>query len=317
MQSVIDIVLPVFGLILVGFFAGRVGVLGQDSTEALNKFVYWFALPALFFVGMSRAPVAEAFDPAYIATFLAGAAVAAATVVVVARLALRGGAADTAMGAFIGGFSNSGYMGIPFFAAAFGAAGQLPVIVVSVLNGAVIVSIAAVAVELAQNRSAGLLRAIGEAGRAVISNPLIAAMAGGILWSGAGLGMPRAFAVFFDLLGACAGPCALFAVGLFLAGQPVAALVDRRHLAETCWITAVKLIVQPGATWVIGSLLGLPPFWLAGAVLGAAFPAGATAFVIAQRHGVYVERSSAIILLSTILSLPTLSVAMLLLDPRP
>ena len=227
MQAVIDVVLPVFGLILLGFLAGRVGVLGQESTEALNRFVYWFALPALFFVGMSRAPVSEAFDPAYIATFLSCAAIASATVVVVARLAFRGGAAQTTMGAFIGGFSNSGYMGIPFFAAAFGAAGQLPVIVVSVLNGAVIVSIAAVAVELAQNRSAGLLRAIGEAGRSVISNPLIAAMAAGILWSGAGLGMPRAFTVFFDLLGACAGPCALFAVGLFLAGQPAAALVDR------------------------------------------------------------------------------------------
>ena len=317
MQAVIDVVLPVFGLILVGFLAGRIGVLGQDSTQALNKFVYWFALPALFFAGMSRAPVADVFDPAYIVTFLAGAAVAAATVVLVARIALRGSAAETAMGAFLGGFSNSGYMGIPFFAAAFGAAGQLPVIVVSVLNGAVVVSVAAVAVELAQNRSAGLARALAEAGRAVISNPLIAAMACGLLWSGAGLGMPRAAVVFLDLLGACAGPCALFAVGLFLAGQQTRVLLDRAHLAEIGWITAVRLVVQPCATWVVGSLLGLPPFWLAGAVLGAAFPAGATAFVIAQRHGVYVERSSAIILLSTILALPTLSVAMLLLDPRP
>jgi predicted permease len=39
--------------------------------------------------------------------------------------------------------------------------------------------------------------------------------------------------------------------------------------------------------------------------------------VLAQRHGVYVERCSAIILLSTALSLPTLSIAMIVLDPRP
>lgn len=316
MQAVVDVVLPVFALILVGFLAGRFGVLGQESTQALNKFVYWFALPALFFAGMSRAPVAAVLDGLFIATFLGGVAICAA-VVVLARPIFRGSAGETAMAAYIGGFSNSGYMGIPFFAAAFGAGGQLPVIVASVLNGAVVVSLAAIAVELAQNRAGGLARACTEAGRAVIANPLIAAMGGGMLWSWSGLGMPRAAWVFLDLLGACAGPCALFAIGLFLAGQQGRALLDRQRAAEVAWITGVKLIVQPCATWALGTLLGLPPFWLAGAVLAAAFPAGATAFVIAQRHDVYVERSSAIILLSTALSLPTLSLAMLLLDPRP
>jgi predicted permease len=317
MQAVVDVVLPVFALILVGFLAGRLGVLGQDAMQGLNKFVYAFALPALFFVGMARVPVAAVLDPAFVAAFVGGAAIAAAAVVAAARLAFRGTAGETAMGAFVGGFSNSGYMGIPFFAAAFGAAGHLPVIVASVLNGTVVFGTAAIALELTRNRGAGIVRASTEAVRATLVNPLIAAMALGMAWSALGLGMPRAAGIFFDLLGACAGPCALFAIGLFLAGRDAGALLDPARAAETLWITAVKLVVQPVATFAIGAQLGLAPFALAAVTICAAFPVGATAFVLAQRHGVYVERCSAIILLSTALSLPSLSLAMILLDPQP
>ncbi|MEY4680799.1 MAG: hypothetical protein RLZZ276_2448 [Pseudomonadota bacterium] len=317
MQAVVDVVLPVFGLVFAGLLAGRAGLLGQDSTEALNRFVYWFALPALFFLGTSRAPVAEVFAPAYMASFLGGVVVAAVVAGLVSRYAFRGRAPEVTMAAFLGGFSNSGYMGIPFFLTAFGPAGQMPVIVVSVLNGTVVVSAAAIALELATGRGRGVGGSLLEAGRAVLSNPLIAAMGGGVLWSAAGLGMPRAATVFLDMLGACAGPCALFAVGLFLAGQDSKALLDRARIGEVCAVSVVKLVVQPVATWFAGAWLGLEPFLLASAVLGAAFPVGATAFVLAQRHRVYVERCSATILLSTVLSIATLALAMVVLDPRP
>lgn len=317
MQAVVDVVFPVFGLILVGLMAGRFRILGQDSTEALNKFVYWFALPALFFLGMSRVPVADVFNLAYIATFIGGVIASALVVVAVARVFFPARPEETAVAAFLGAFSNSGYMGIPFFLTAFGAAGQLPVIIASVLNGAVVVSSAAIAVELTLHRDRPLSAALAEVGKAIVTNPLMIAMTAGILWSAAGFGMPRSFVVFFELLGACAGPCALFAVGLFLASQNTSALFDRRRGVEVWWLSLVKVIIQPLATWVIGLGLGLPSFWLASAVISAAFPAGATAFVIAQRYKVFVERTSATILLSTVLSLLTLSIIMVMLDPRP
>ena len=151
----------------------------------------------------------------------------------------------------------------------------------------------------------------------MVANPLMIAMTGGILWSASDLALPRPFQVFFDLLGACAGPGALFAVELFLAGQKTVALFDRRRGTDVMWISFVKLIVQPLATWGVGIVLGLPVFWLACAVISAAFPAGATAFVVAQRYKVYIERTSATILLSTVLSLVTLSALMVILDPKP
>ena len=79
-------------------------------------------------------------------------------------------------------------------------------------------------------------------------------------------------------------------------------------------MTACKLAVQPLATWVIAvPVMGLPPFWAHSAVILAALPTGATVFVVAQRYGVYVQRSSALILISTVLSVASLSVLFLAL----
>ena len=46
MEAVVNIVLPVFGIVLCGYAAGRMKLLGPASSEALNGFVYWVALPA-------------------------------------------------------------------------------------------------------------------------------------------------------------------------------------------------------------------------------------------------------------------------------
>ena len=60
--------------------------------------------------------------------------------------------------------------------------------------------------------------------------------------------------------------------------------------------------------------MGLTPFWANAAVILAALPTGVTVFVIAQRYGIYVQRSSALILVSTVLSLVTLSALFVLIQ---
>ena len=59
MEPVFNVVLPVFAIILAGFLCGRFGVLGEESTGALNGFVYYVALPVLLFHAMASADPAE------------------------------------------------------------------------------------------------------------------------------------------------------------------------------------------------------------------------------------------------------------------
>ena len=83
-----------------------------------------------------------------------------------------------------------------------------------------------------------------------------------------------------------------------------------RKAIEISWLVAVKLVLQPLVTWAFAVYLGLPPFWLAAAVILAALPTGALTFVVATNYEIYIERTSAVILASTVVSVLTLSVVM-------
>ena len=54
LAPVFGAVLPVFGLVACGYFAGRFKLVTQASSHALNQFVYAFALPATLFIAVYR-----------------------------------------------------------------------------------------------------------------------------------------------------------------------------------------------------------------------------------------------------------------------
>ncbi|MBC7134939.1 MAG: AEC family transporter, partial [Oceanibaculum nanhaiense] len=105
------------------------------------------------------------------------------------------------------------------------------------------------------------------------------------------------------ILGAAAGPAALFSMGLFLYGKPMTA-----GLGEVGIMTFLKLIAQPLITWWLAvPVMNLDPFWAASAVIMAALPTGGLAFVLSLRYGIYTQRMSGTILMSTVLSVVTVS----------
>jgi malonate transporter len=315
MQAVIDVVLPVFGLILVGYLAGRFKLLGQESSEALNRFVYFFALPSLLFVGMARVSAHEVLNLPFLAAFMGGIVIVFALALAVARFAFPGVGPALILGGLCAIFANVGYMGIPLFLTAFGPRGVLPAVIAAVAMAGMVMALGVVIIELALSAGSGLGKALGNVGRAVITNPLVIGPVAGFAWSAVGLGLPKPLATFADLLGAAAGPAALFAIGLFLASQSLNALMGGRRAIEVVWLLVLKLIVQPLVTWWIALLVGLDPFWTASAVILSALPTGALVFVLAQQYGVYVQRASAVILASTVVSVITLSAIMVLLHP--
>ena len=69
MSAVINVAVPVFAIMLAGYLAGRFRILGESSSEALNAFVYWFALPPVLFLSMASVPIGEIFNWPFIWTF--------------------------------------------------------------------------------------------------------------------------------------------------------------------------------------------------------------------------------------------------------
>jgi predicted permease len=303
MSAIINVVLPVFGIMLAGYLFGRFRVLGDANSEALNRFVYYGALPALIFIGLARVgsgdPVDWNFVTAFGLSLLASFLIAIAVAVFVfpnrlSALALNGLSAN---------FSNAGYMGIPLLITAFGDAGRLPAILGAVMMVIVVMPVGIVIVELDMNRGTGPMRILRRVARAVALNPLVLAGVAGVLVSVTGLPLPKAVGTFCDILGAAAGPCALFAIGLFMVDRSL-----RTGLGEVSWLVLVKLAIHPAiAWWLAFHVFTMPPVWAASVVILAALPTGALVFVLAQQYNLYIQRATSVILLSTVFSVVTLS----------
>jgi predicted permease len=302
MLAILNVVLPVFGIILAGYLCGRFRLLGEASSEALNRFVYFLALPALFFISLARVGVADVLNWRFLTGYGGGVIVTAAVAVAGGRRLFPNRLATQGLQGLAAIFANSGYMGIPLLVTAFGPAAALPAIIATVLNGAVIMALGILVVEIDLSRERGAGAVVFDALLGVVKSPLVLAAAAGILCSSLGIAVPEAVARFCDILGAAAPPAALFAIGLFLVGRSLTA-----GFAETGWLVLLKLVVQPLATAaLVFALLPMERLWAASAVVLAALPTGSLVFVLAQQYGVYVQRATAAILVSTILSVVTL-----------
>ncbi|MSO81514.1 MAG: hypothetical protein EXQ97_07915 [Alphaproteobacteria bacterium] len=179
MEAVVDVALPVFSVMVAGWLAGRTRLIGPASSEALNAFVYWFALPPLLFLSMAQVPLARIFAWDYIAVVCFGMAATAVPAALVGRyvFANRGGALS--LHTMV---SNTGYMGIPLFLAGFGPEGTLPAIIPTVINGAIVTGLAIFAVDFGENAAADVGRALLSAGRAAATGLLLLAPLAGIAW---------------------------------------------------------------------------------------------------------------------------------------
>jgi malonate transporter len=111
---------------------------------------------------------------------------------------------------------------------------------------------------------------------------------------------------FATLLAAAAGPCALFAIGLFVSQLSI------REGVRASWPSAaLKLLVHPLLMAGLALLLlPIDPFWAKIAVVCAALPLGATAFVLSQRYRLLEAETSTGAVLSTAASVLTVSLVM-------
>jgi len=178
---------------------------------------------------------------------------------------------------------------------------RAPGIIGAIITGLVFSPLAIVLIEIDRGRSnkAHLLAPL----LAVARRPPIIAVVAGLLVSASGITLPPAIGTFFNLLGGAFIPCALFAAGLFIAGCTV-----RGTSLEIGWLVGVKLLVHPLITWWLAfHVFELNPLLATVAVIQASLPSGVPAFVLAQQYGTFTTRSSAVIAISTALSLLTVS----------
>ena len=305
LDPVLGAVLPVFGLVASGYLAGRFGLVTQASSAALNQFVYAFALPAMLFIAVYRGSLDEILSGYFLLAVIA-ATVGTAFVGFLLSHFQRATPAESTMRALNASFANTGYLGIPLVTVAYGERAALPAALATVATNFVSFALAIVCLELFVNpRPGGVRRAL----RGVVISPLIWPIALAIILVVLGWKIPLPAERFASLLAAAAGPCALFAIGLFVSQLSI------RVGAAASWpTTALKLVLHPLLMAVLVFwVLPVDAFWAKIAVVCASLPLGATAFVLAQRYQLLEAETSTGAVVSTAASLLTVSLVMAVL----
>jgi predicted permease len=307
MLTTLTILLPLFGLIATGYGARKVSLLDGSAASVLNAFVVWLALPALLFDITAHSSWTALWQPGFVGAFgLATALIFAA--VFFARLRAGRPMADASVEAVAASYSNTGYVGLPLCLLVFGRGSQVEATIATLIVVCVLFSVAIVLIELGlQGGGRSRARRVGTALWRSLKHPLVLSPLLGAAWSGTGVALPAVAHTFLQLLGQAATPCALVALGVFLADCPV-----RRADRGIAWgLVAVKLFALPGLTWWLANhIFQLPPQSANAAVLLAALPTGTGPFMLAEFYRRDVGVSSTTTLVSTVLSLGTLAVVL-------
>ncbi len=309
MASTLEILFPIFGLILAGFVCRRVNVLGPSAASELNRFVVWLALPALLFYTVAKTSWAELYQPGFAAAY--GLGLAAVFVGVLVWRRVQGlSLADASIDGMAAAYPNAGYIGFPMGVLVFGAPSLLPATIATLLTACVLFAVAIVCIEIGlQAERRPHLLAI-KVMKALVRNPLIVAPVAGLGLMATGTALPQGLDSFMRLLSAAASPCALVSLGLFLAEKRPAARPGQAAL----WLTLAKVVVQPAITWWLAArVLGLSPMLVGMAVLLAALPTGTGPYMLAEYYARDAQLTARVILLSTVVALVTLSVLLMVL----
>lgn len=302
MLAFLMLVLPVFGVVGLGWGAVRAGLAGGGAIEALGLFSFRFALPALVLRLMATQPLATTFNRSFYAGYLATGGAVFALVLAFSRVAGRKRCRLASAEATSATVGNLGFLGPPLMLTFFGNRGVGPLGMAILAEVMCWLSVGS----LMMGISVGPSRAVpAQLLRGTLLNPVIAAIALGAILAAAGVRLPLPLDRFAAFLGNAAGPAALFAIGGSLALQRI----DAGLALQAAVATVAKLVVYPVLAWcILTRVPNLDPFWARAGTVLASLPSAGSNYLVAQRYSARSEAVSAIVVLSTAFSVATVPI---------
>ena len=308
MNQIATIVLPVFGLVGIGYLVAWTKLLDDGASEALSSFVFVIGIPFLIFRILATADLTGMSAWRLWLPFFSVFALNWATGTFLIRRFFGRDARAGLVAGLAAGYGNTTLVGIPLVLAAYGVEGSVPMALIVAVQLPIMMTAVALLMVRAERQdgvSAGPIDAAAVARSVVenlIGNPIIIGLAAGALWRLLNIplgGLPG------DLVGRLAdvaSTLALFAMGMSLRRYGI-----RGHIAPGLVLTVLKLLAMPALVLLVAHAVGLPAIPTKVAVIASACPTGVTPFLVAGRFKTGEGLASNAITLST--ALAVLSVA--------
>ncbi|MFO1070323.1 MAG: AEC family transporter [Geminicoccaceae bacterium] len=309
MSVVVDIIAPVFGLLAFGYAATFTKVFDQAAGKGLAAFVFWFAIPVMLFRNVAGQAMPETIPWGYLLSYYLGTFAVFAAAGLLAGPLFRTSVEERVLLGFGSAYGNIVLLGTPLALAAFGPPATLPFFLILSVHSVIMMTLVSLVIEVCRGRDAGWAKMPGKVIGGILRNPIPMSLMAGLLFHKLGLVLPKAVDQWAAMIGAAAGPCALFSLGASLRAYRITGALPRAG-----FMILMKMLVHPALVWVLATFVfAVPPLWTGVAVLTASLPVGVNSYLFAERYRVGQAEAAAAILIATVLSVATVTVLLGLL----
>jgi len=300
LSTLSDPILPIFAILVLGFIAYRTKAFDVPAAQMINKFVFYFATPALAFNVIANAPV-ERLDYLALAIYFAAQVVTYFAAFSILHFGLKIEKKEALLLGLTTVFVNHVFFVLPIAERVYGEVAARPIAGVVIIDILVLFCATVLIIDLINSSQKSAFNTL----KLLCKNPfLIASCLGALSWLVKPM-IPTGIMTYANFVGSAAAPAALFSLGVILASNPI------NKFDKATWIiVAFNIVLMPLLVFSFMQSIEVSPQWGKIILLLAAGPCGAMPFVIALQYGIPTQRIAKAIFLSTLLSL--LSITLLI-----
>ncbi len=303
MQHIITALVPIFSLILIGYFFRQIKFPSDGFWPSADKLTYYVLMPSLLIYKLSTASLDSIDGFNFVVSGLISILILTFLLMLINKKFTTDGSSFTSV--MQGAVRFNTYVFLALSASLFGDEG---LILSALLITFAIPLINVICITTFALYKSDLKLTFFSLLKSVITNPLIVAcfVGGGLNFSG--LILPLPIEKIFYILSAAALPMGLLSVGVGLELKKIS-----QSKNNLLFSTFSKLILLPFIMYGIGVSFGLNTLALSLLLIFAAMPTAPSSFVLARQLGGEVRLMSSIITLQTLLSMFTIAVIIKLL----
>ncbi len=307
--TALTVLLPVFFVLGLGYFAGRAKKFDADQVAGLNELVLDYAFPAMMFVATVKTPRDELLSEgsyalallvAFVGLFLA--------MVLVSTQLLRHSLGEATLQANLASFPSVGFFGPPIFQGLFGPSSLVSIAFASTLSAVTMIPLTLVLLEIHHQRTT---RGEGQRVSSLIVQSLANTLKKPMVWAPligvalvlAGARVPPLIDNMLMLIGSSTSGASIFLAGLIIAAYEI------RLNAEVIANALVKMVAQPLLMVLLVAALKVGSPLAGEGIVICAIPTAVFAPLLAPRYRIYEVESSSTLMATALLMIVTLPIA--------
>jgi malonate transporter len=304
MLQILNVIIPVFALMLLGYGAVRLRLYPAAGVKGLVAFVNNFATPFLLFGAMLGADLSATFNPAIIAPYYIGSLVSLGVGALIAVRWFRARPGEGVAAGFGAMFTNTVMIGIPVIHRAYGDTAMPTTFSIIALHAPMLITIGMLVMEQVRRDGAPLSKSLIVSAGRIVQNPLLWGVGLGLLCNSLHWTPPEPGMAFIEMISGAVVPAALFALGGALNEYRLSDVWGQAVVMST-----FKLIIHPVIAYVLMiHVLHVPLEYARYGILLAAMPTGINAYVFATYYERGVNVVTNTVLISTVMSVLTITV---------